>query len=285
MNQRRKLNNSRQSQFLQQPMLRHGVRRSGFTLFELTIAISISTVMLTVNVIWIRQTMKYAKVQKIRQESHQTLTRLGRQFRDDVQTCRKALVDGPKLELRFDEGATAVYQINDQGVLVQRFSAQDKTAPQSVNSFKLAPNAIAKWHADELPNWVGLEVKRGNETLPVRKGNTKKAKSQARATPKFTPPALTPDSVDLYLRVSPNRWKKAVSEFKIAAKKPAKSSDPNKANKADEALSKSEPPASGKPDVEKPEVESKIEQPKIEKRQLEKPDVKDISGEKTEGKK
>ncbi len=281
MNRRRKLNNSKQSQFLQLPK-RRSSGRSGFTLFELLIAMSISTVLLTVNVIWIRQTMKYARVQKVRQESHQTLTRLGWQFRDDVQTCRKAVVDGPKLELSFDEGVTAVYQVNDQGISVQRFSGQDKTAPQSVDSFKLAPNAIAKWQSDELPNWVGLEVKRGNETLPVKKADTKKAKSQTKATPKFTPPTLTPNSVDLYLRVSPNRWKKTISEFKVAAKKPAKSSAPNK---ADEELGKSEKPASKKPEVEKPKVEPKLEQPKNEKRRLEKPDVKDVSGEKVEGKK
>ena len=179
--------------------------RRGFTLVELLVSISIASVLLIVNAVWIHQTLKYGKVQAMRKADHQSMTRLAWQFRDDVRESSSVnAINETKLQLSFGNDAKLIYTLKENFVLIERFAGEGNTVTR-FESYRLPPNAIVKWDVSELPKWIALEVKRGGELLPTKRFGTENEIAVENAS--------LETAMDLYVRVSPKRWQQIASQL------------------------------------------------------------------------
>ncbi|MFK7765726.1 MAG: hypothetical protein AB8B55_00690 [Mariniblastus sp.] len=175
-------------------------------------SITVASMLLIVNGIWIQQTLRYASVQNARKETHQNLTRLGWQFRDDVHICNSIeSLNDTKLKLIFDDNDSGTYTIKYESILLERFTNGSKTRSSS-ESYRLAHNAVAIFNSTELPDWISLRVIRGGEGERRGADFPQSAKE------------LNERPTDLYLRVSPKRWASVKSQSSFQANSQLKAS-------------------------------------------------------------
>lgn len=171
-------------------------KRRGYTLIELLFMISIAVILLSVNVGWIHQTMKFSSKMTQRQRHHQNLTRLAWELRDDVRQSQSlAMQDENCLVLRMNDDTNIDYKISGHSIEMERRTGETTIRRER---YELSPNSIASWDVSELPDWVSLIVKRGREGLaedPDRSARDNEV-----------------TAVDLHVRVSPNRWSTSTSE-------------------------------------------------------------------------
>lgn len=132
-------------------------QRSGISLFELMVVISISTVLLGMTATWIHQTMKFsARIKKRQNDDHQ-LFQLASRFREHAYSADSAKIENAG-ELTLSSGKTRwVYQIVDSQINETEYSDGDVVRRQR---YELANDLTPIWNATELPHRIGLTVYR-----------------------------------------------------------------------------------------------------------------------------
>lgn len=169
-------------------------RRGGYTLIELVLIISVSTVILGINVGWIHQTMKFAAATKQRQQHHQALTRLAWELRHDVQASQSISMNGAsQLVLSSAGGLQTTYTVSGSELLVEKQKTQSTVKRER---FALDQDSISVWDSTEMPDWITLRVYRGGEN----------ASPQAAEIAENIMKEQASTAVDLHVRVGPNRW-------------------------------------------------------------------------------
>lgn len=163
-------------------------RRGGFSMMEIIITMTIASAIMAVNVVWLHHSMSFSRQMKNRQQHHQQLTRLSRQFRDDVRGSEKVSVKDNELILETDN-KTITYTISENAILFEEKMVTDSDSARR-ERFSFYKHSAAEWDPSELPNWITLVVRRLPET-PQHVSVT---------------PETKPEVVDLHVRVSPNRW-------------------------------------------------------------------------------
>ena len=164
--------------------------RNGYTLIQLLLVMSVAVVLMTVNVGWIHQTMKFSSVMKQRQQHHWNLTRIAWELRDDVRSSESISMDGDQqLVIEGNDGEKKIYAISKDSLTIEIL---DNESAIKRETLALAPNSIAYWDNSELPDWISLVVERGPQVLANQTSAETRSKDSA---------------VDLHVRVSPNRWK------------------------------------------------------------------------------
>lgn len=181
--------------------------RGGFTLIELLVSVSVSALLLSINAVWIYQTVRYSSQVTQRNRDHQNLTRLADEFRDDVRSCQKIeLVSDNEIKLSWqtqgDTSLGANYKIveNEVQLTKQITKSQNRT-----ERFTLAENIVIGWDVSEMPKMIGLLVSRDPAKLADQKS---KADQQVDSSDSFPKRPTPPDQMAtlLHVRVSPNRW-------------------------------------------------------------------------------
>ena len=171
-----------------------GRYRSGFTLLELLIVISISSAILVLATVVIHQTMKFSSRLKQHRESHLAMNRLANVLRDEVHRARSMEMQDGVLALTGSGEATADFEIQENVVVLTR-RAKKKVISQEV--FNLRRNVKIVWQTDEMPERIGLAVFR--ELRGV-------AKEYAVADER----SMATRPVDLVVSAGVDRWKKGV---------------------------------------------------------------------------
>jgi prepilin-type N-terminal cleavage/methylation domain-containing protein len=134
--------------------------RRGATLIELSVVISVSSVLLAVSAGWIHQSMKFGSVVRSRQNLHHRLLRLGSQLREDVQQGEALdLFDESKLVIRMNNKLTATFVLLPERV-TRIVSEGEQVISQE--SYSLDPTGEASWDASGLPTTIALTVRRGS---------------------------------------------------------------------------------------------------------------------------
>ena len=171
--------------------MNHSRTRSGYSLLELMVVISVLATLMSVAAAWIHQSLTFSSVMRQRDRHHQSLMRLSRQLRDDIHHGQTALVDeSNQLVISMSGDHQVTYTIDDQHGLLRQSREGDTVAH---NRFSLAPTASAHWDASELPDWISLIVDRGPGV-----------ESQTSVGPPDAGPNERP-AVDLYVRAGVGR--------------------------------------------------------------------------------
>ena len=185
-------------------------RRRGFTLIQLLLTMSVAVVIMMVNVGWIHQTMKFASRMDQRQQTHQTLTRLAWDLRDDVHHSSSLSMDGEdRLVLELNDGTVVTYSISGTSLDLER-NRDDETIQRE--AFIVSPDSQIDWDTSELPDWISLIVTRGPTGLASHGAEETELRSDESKTM----------AVDLHVRASANRWKTTFSKKESAKKESAK---------------------------------------------------------------
>lgn len=133
-------------------------RRSGYTLIELMVVMSVSSTLLMVAVGWIHQSMTLASAMRDRQHHHQSLMRLSRQLRDDVHRGNSvAMVGDEQLVITFADGPKLSYTISENGISRKSI---DGDGPALQDNFEFFRPVAARWDVSGLPDWISLVVVR-----------------------------------------------------------------------------------------------------------------------------
>ena len=172
-------------------------RRSGYTLIELMVVLSVSSTLLMVAVGWIHQSMTLASAMRDRQHHHQSLMRLSRQLRDDVHRGVSAsMASDEQLVITFADGKKLSYTIKENGIWRQSIGGD---GPVLQDNFEFFRPVAARWDVSELPDWISLVVVREPRVAtpidgPMIDGST--------------PTAVSVDSrpTDLQVRAAISRW-------------------------------------------------------------------------------
>jgi prepilin-type N-terminal cleavage/methylation domain-containing protein len=172
-------------------------RRSGYTLIELMVVLSVSSTLLMVSVGWIHQSMTLASTMRDRQHHHQNLMRLSRQLRDDVHHGRSvSMASDQQLVITFADDQKLSYTITDNGIWRRSINGG---GPVSQDSFEFSQPVAARWDASELPDWISLVVARKHRvSTPIDGPLTDGSMSTA----------IRGDSwpIDLQVRAAIGRW-------------------------------------------------------------------------------
>ena len=169
-------------------------QRHGYSLIELLLTMSVAVVIMMVNIGWIHQTMKFSSVMEQRQQTHQNLTRLAWELRDDVHHSSSLSMDGDdRLVLEQNDGTIATYSISGASLNLEKRREDDTIQRET---FVLSPNSQVDWDTSELPDWISLVVARAPEGIAKRRSGETELRSDTRGTM----------AVDLHVRVSPDRW-------------------------------------------------------------------------------
>ncbi len=191
----------------------HHLQR-GYTLIELVVVISMTSVLLVVIVGWLHQSLKFGSAMRQRQQNHRNLTELAWQLRDDVRQSKSiAIEDGTRLVIESPTGNITSYTILDSQSVLER---EQSGSPAQHSQFELSASSIAHWDSAELPEWISLIVVKqpaAKQSSALKNPNNKQAPD-----PKLAQQAPASDHsellvelpIDLHLRVGPNRWAGAV---------------------------------------------------------------------------
>lgn len=178
-------------------------RRNGVSLIELTIVMSLSSILLLIAVGWIHQSMQLASSMRSRTDRSATLLRLSRQLRDDVHHGESIrMQDDARLIIAMQNDRRVIYTITPTGVSRRLTEADRVTAGEQ---YSLESPVSARWDASELPDWISLIVDRDG-AAPV-------------STPPLeipiTPSYARPRIADLHVRAGvgrASRWLPAGAE-------------------------------------------------------------------------
>lgn len=131
----------------------HQTPRRGFSLIEMTIFISILSVLLLFLISWIGEAMRFSARTRSHQRQHQQLTRLAENFRSDVRMSESMSVDDDqRLVLSQANGQRVVYQIFAEGIEVRK----EKNGVDRQEQFLLAENTQIQWDVTGMPDRIGL---------------------------------------------------------------------------------------------------------------------------------
>jgi prepilin-type N-terminal cleavage/methylation domain-containing protein len=139
-------------------------RRRGFTLIEVISVMGVFSILMSIAVAWIVQTMRYDTALRSRLANHKTLMLLDRQLRADIRRGQSMLInDGDELIIQFDDNQSATYRLAEHRMEYQRSTGRRET-------YRFWESASARWELSDMPNAIGLIVERNeeqNETGPV----------------------------------------------------------------------------------------------------------------------
>jgi prepilin-type N-terminal cleavage/methylation domain-containing protein len=163
------------------------MKQRGFTVLEMIVVMSVASVVMVVAVGWIHQSLKLGSIISKRQEHHQSLLRLARQLRDDVNRGESMVMVGDDQLLITLDDRTLRYTIEDQRLLYQSRLPDGKIALQ--DAFALSRTSTSRWETSEMPTWITLIVDRGGAPRPTEQSE--------RAIKRST---------DLHVRAGIGRW-------------------------------------------------------------------------------
>lgn len=126
--------------------------RFGVSLVELMVVMSVSSTLMIVSAGWIHQSLRLGSAIDNRNEHHQSLLRLARQLRDDVQRgVSMEMADDSELLITLDDGSILRYTIRETEVAFRATNADDVV---NQDAFKLARRSVCRWDATELPDAI-----------------------------------------------------------------------------------------------------------------------------------
>ena len=156
-------------------------RRQAYTLIELAITMTVSSVLMVVSVSWIYQSMKFASRMRVRQANHESLLRIAGQFRDDVhEGVSLKMVSETDLVIETAAGMqrTITYSIHETSVSRVARERDGETVVARDN-FPLAATSAIHWDTTALPHTIAIVVNRGNG-LPEAVGSTSTTDNEQR---------------------------------------------------------------------------------------------------------
>lgn len=173
--------------------------KSGFTLIELMVVLTVTSVFLLLAISWISETMNFSSRMKTHQRQHSQLTRLGWNLRTDVRMSQSMTIeDDTRLVLIRRNGQRVVYTISGATLEVEKSTGSQTHRDR----FPLASNSRARWDTSGMPESIGLIVSRSGN--PV----TGSTKNQDDAINRETATAVDPETlpIDVHIFVRINRW-------------------------------------------------------------------------------
>ena len=196
--------------------LKVGSRRpsAGFTLIEMLTAATASALLLSINAVWIYQTMKFSARVSQRHRDHQNLTRLADEFRDDVRSCRSIeVIDENEINLNWQvhssdsdsKNRTASYKIEESQVLLTK---QIDNSQNRTERYSFSNNTVVSWDVSDMPATIGLLVSRD----PAKSCDPKSGLDHKVDSTDGFPVSPTPADqlvTLLHVRVGPKRWGRA----------------------------------------------------------------------------
>ncbi len=132
-------------------------RSGGYTLIEMISVMGLMSLMMSIAVAWIVQTMRIDSVLQQRLDNHKTLLRLDQQLRDDVRLGQSMSVRENELTIEFFGQRSAVFQLQP-GKLT--YEVRDGTSKVREESFLFLADAAATWEISAMPKTIGLTVAR-----------------------------------------------------------------------------------------------------------------------------
>jgi len=179
---------------MKENMITHQKRRSGSTLMETMIVLTVASSVVMLAIGWIHQSFRLAGVIRNHDRHHQSVMRLSREFRDDAHVALSATLEGERLRLEMQDEEAVVYTIETESATVRRTRLKlNEEQPLSRESFALQEFSEIKFDGSESPDWVSLTVIRAD----IRK----------RLPAKTIPPRKSSDRpIDLHVRAAVGRW-------------------------------------------------------------------------------
>ena len=145
-------------------------RRTGFTLLELLIVLSVSSFLLVIAGAWINKTVQFtAKTNRI-QRQHVALQRLASDLRNDIRSAIGMRLENDSLILNHADDRVATYTISGSTLRVNK-QYNAKTIYQ--NHFRLGQGAQLVWDDAELPEFISFYVRQSAPEI-VGKSSSKK---------------------------------------------------------------------------------------------------------------
>ncbi len=132
-------------------------RKSGFTLIEMLVVMSISSVMLSLVTIWIGQTMRFSTQLRNLERQQTQLARLARSLRDDVRMSKSMKIEGgQRLVLESGPQQQIVYTISGTEVQIEKQTGSRIRHDR----FRLSTSSQPVWDTDQMPDTIGLIIER-----------------------------------------------------------------------------------------------------------------------------
>jgi prepilin-type N-terminal cleavage/methylation domain-containing protein len=136
--------------------------RSGYTLIEMLAVMSLFSILMSLAVAWILQTMKFDAAVRERLEYHQTLLTIDRLLRDDIRRARAISVDeNQQLLMVFSRTnqveQSASFQLTPSEI---RYTRRAGRVIERSETFRLDSRGSCRWDLSELPSSIGLIVDR-----------------------------------------------------------------------------------------------------------------------------
>ncbi len=128
-------------------------RRCGYTLIEIISVMGIFSLLMSISVAWIIQTMRYDSAVRARLNDHKMLLLLDRQLRDDIQRGQSMLIDDNQLVIDFGSNQSATYALNNNRMVYQQSSGRREI-------YRFLDSSSARWETSEMPDSIGLVVQR-----------------------------------------------------------------------------------------------------------------------------
>lgn len=134
--------------------------RRGYSLIELMLVLSMFSVLMTLAVTWINQSMKFGSTIQSRQTHHHSLQRFAHQLREDLHRSLSAVkTDSKTLTLQLMTETVVVYQFMDAKV-VRTLSKASK--PVHFESYGFVAGTPLEWIVDESGSRAGVQVFRSS---------------------------------------------------------------------------------------------------------------------------
>lgn len=177
-------------------------KRSGVSMLEIMVVTSVATTLMAICVGWIHRSMTFASSIQDREQMHQSLLRLSRELRDDVNAATAlSTKDAKSLQMEYAEGLAIVYAIDG--------SALSKTVRRNgevVKSerFRLTVDSIIGWNFESLPESVSLVVRRPSMQAKAMQASAMQTQVGANETASEVEAAST--AVDFHFHAVCNRW-------------------------------------------------------------------------------
>lgn len=134
-----------------------GLQRRGYMMFDLTITMTLTAILLSTVSVWIFHAMQYSQRVKQRQTHARSISNVSRQLRLDAAEASNISLDGQQLTLVFGNGIpSTVYTIEEQ--VVTRVRQLGELTHR--DRFPFAGNAKLQWNQTDKSEAVSLEIRR-----------------------------------------------------------------------------------------------------------------------------
>lgn len=127
--------------------------RRGYTLVEIISVMGIFSLLMSISVAWIMQTMRYDSAVRARLNDHKMLLLLDRQLRDDIERGRSMSMDDNQLTIDLGSNQLATYSLTENRMVYQQSSGRQET-------YRFLDSSSARWETSEMPVAIGLVVQR-----------------------------------------------------------------------------------------------------------------------------